>query len=674
MQIGELIVARVGGRLTIGRCVTPPDKTPNPRVRIAVGRGRENKIPADRVVLATGVVASDQAEANTFGQTCGALASAIDLAEVWEVAEDADSPLGLDDIAELHWGPTPTSPQKVALLLHLDRESLYFAGVGDRFLPKPPKQVEEVKARRQREAENARDADTLVDGLSRGILPEPMSRHQAGLVQHLRGYVVHGDSYTRAALARDLLGKVENGGGGDLQQTGFELLTAVGVLSPDEPLELERAGIAVEFPEDATAEAVAVALDLTAILSQSHREDLTPVSVLTIDDSSTEDRDDALSLEATGDGVYRLGIHITDTVALIPSGSAMDREAGLRMATLYTPEHKIPMLPPEVSSGAGSLAPGEHRAALSVIIDVTASGDVVEWKIVPSTIRSRAALTYDETDAAIRDQSGPWSDMLRALQTIAEGLRQTREESGALTVDSPEMHVKLLESGEVEVKVVARSTPARSTVTELMILCNSLLAKYCLEKGLAAVYRSQPAPDLSDLPDLPNGPLRRFHLFRRLRPAGVSTVPAPHGGLGVEAYIQATSPLRRYPDLIMQRQITYFLSTGEGRYTADEIASVSHRADAQLREMSRIEDDRRRYWFHKYLQQQLDTPEIEDRTFFQAVVLENEERRLALMELSDYPFRFRTRLPWAILPGETVGLRLRGIDLWRRFPQFVHEP
>ena len=208
-----------------------------------------------------------------------------------------------------------------------------------------------------------------------------------------------------------------------------------------------------------------------------------------------------------------------------------------------------------------------------------------------------------------------------------------------------------------------------------MILCNSLLARYCLDHGLPAAYRSQPAPDLSDLPDLPEGPLRRFHLFRRLRPADLSTVPAPHGGLGVEAYIQATSPLRRYPDLVMQRQISHFLATGEHHYSAEEIASVCHRADAQLRELARIEDDRRRYWFLKYLQQRLDAPQDgEDRTHFRAVVLENEERRLALLELSEYPFRFRTRLPWAVLPGETVGLRLRGVDLWRRFPQFVHEP
>ena len=672
MQTGELIVARVRGRLTVGRCVAPPDTRPSPRVRIAVGRGRETNVPADRVVLTTDVIVSEQPEADSFLQTCEELASEIDLAEIWDVVHEDASPQGLDDMAELCWGPAPTTSQRVALLLHLDRESLYFASEGNAFVPRPPEYVEEFKARRQREAENARDAESLMDDLSRGALPEPMSRHQANLLQHLRGYALHGDSYTRAAPARSLLDGLE-AGRGDLQQAAFELLTTVGVFSPDEPLELERAEIPEAFPVEVTAEAAAI--DLDAALSQPQRRDMTTVPTLTIDDAGTEDRDDALSVEAMGDGSYRLGIHIADGGALIPSGSLMDQEADRRMATLYTPDRKVPMLPQEVSSGTGSLAPGERRVALSVIATVTDSGEVREWEIVPSTVKSQASLSYKEADGGIRDEGHPWSGTLKPLHAIAVALRRKREESDAVTVDSPEMHIQIAPSGEVDVRVVARSTPARLTVTELMILCNSLLARYCLDHGLPAAYRSQPAPDLDDIPDLPEGPLRRFHLFRRFAPADLDVVPGRHGGLGLDAYIQTTSPLRRYPDLVMQRQISHFLATGEHHYSAEEIASVCHRADAQLRELARIEGDRRRYWFLKYLQQRLDTPqEAEDRTLFQAVVLENEQRRLALMELSEYPFRFRTRLPWAILPGETVGLRLRGVDLWRRFPQFVHEP
>ncbi len=691
-----MIVVRVEGGLVVGRCVTPPDRSPNPRVRVGIGRGKERTVPQRRIVETTGFVVSGQAEAGSFAQGCEALASRIDLSEVWEAAKGTASPIGLDDIAELYWGGSHSASQRVALLLHLERDPLYFSRAEEKFSPRSPEQVADVLDRRRRQAENAQQTDALMDALSGGALPETMSRYQTGLVAHLRGYVVHGDSYTRAALAKEMLAR-SGRRGGDPQRAAFDLLTAAGLLAEDEPLEFERAGVVEEFPAEAVAEAAR--LDPGAALARSPREDLTGLPALTIDDAGAEDRDDALSVESVGNETYRLGIHIAgaedrddalsvesvgnetyrlgihiaDAGALAPSGGAMDREASRRMASLYTPERKLPMLPSEVSGGAGSLAPGKDRGALSLIVDVTAGGEVAGWEIVPSTIRSRAALSYAEADAAIRDGEGPWSGALSVMQGIADGLRRRREESGAVTVTSPEMQITIADSGEVEVRVAGRSTPARSTVTELMILCNSLLARYCRERRLPAAYRSQPAPDLTGLPDLPDGPFKRFHLFRRLPPAATSTTPGPHGGLGVEEYVQATSPLRRYPDLVMQRQISHHIRTGEAYYPDDEVASVCHRADVQLRELSSIENDRRRYWFLRYLQQQIDASGGEG-PLLQAVVLENQPGRLALMELSDYPFRFRSRLPLDVPEGETVTVRLKGVDLWRRFAQLVHEP
>ena len=670
IQTGEMIVVRGKGGLAVGRCLTPPDRDSNSRVKIGVSRGRDRTLPRDRVVEATGVVVSGDAEADSFVRQCEALASRIDLSEVWEVAVGAAAPIGLDDIAELYWNGTPSPSQRVALLLHLERDTLHFSREAEDFSPRPPEQVAEMSERRRRKAENARQAEALMDALSRGLLADRISPYQRDLLDHLRGYTVHGDSYTRATVAREMLARTGRRGG-DPQRAAFDLLTTVGLLDPDEPLELERAGIVEEFPAEVITEAASI--DLDAALARSPREDLTSLAALTIDDAGTEDRDDALSVERVGDGMYRLGIHIADAAALVPSGGAMDGEADRRIASLYTPDRRVPMLPPEVSGGAGSLMAGERRGALSLIVEVTDEGEVEAWRILPSVVRSRAALTYDEADEAIRDGNGPWSGALTSMHCIADGLERKRKEKNAVTVDSPEMRITIADSGEVEVSVTARSTPARSTVMELMILCNSLLARYCRENRLPAAYRSQPTPDLTGLPDLPDGPFKRFQLFRRLQPASISTVPDSHGGLGVEEYIQATSPLRRYPDLVMQRQIGRHLRTGEARYSAEEVASVCHRADVQLRELSGIENERRRYWFLKYLRQQTGASDGEE-PLFPAVVLENRPGRPALMELSDYPFRFRSRLPLDVQDGETVATRLKGVDLWRRVARLIHEP
>ena len=125
--------------------------------------------------------------------------------------------------------------------------------------------------------------------------------------------------------------------------------------------------------------------------------------------------------------------------------------------------------------------------------------------------------------------------------------------------------------------------------------------------------------------------------------------------------------------MVMQRQISHFIHHGEVLYSLEDIASIAQRADVQLRELARLEEERKQYWFLKYLNQRYLQPNGEDSAILRAVVLETRPRRAALLELSDYPYRTRAQLQGAWDPGETVTLRLRGVDLWRRVAQFVHE-
>ena len=514
----------------------------------------------------------------------------------------------------------------MALALHLDNDTDYFVYGKGGYTPRSLDAVEELRDRRRREAENAAAAESLMGELSEGRLPEPVTPSQEALLQHLRGYAVHGEEYARSAAARRLVGMLPYTTS-DLPRRSFDLLVATGVFSPDEHLELHRAGIPLSYPQDANDEVATIHLD--EALADPRRRDLTALPVITIDDAGTEDRDDALSLELEdpeGGGVapvYRIGIHIADAGALIPGGSALDREANRRMATLYLPDRKIEMLPPGFSRRLGSLDAGETRAVVSVLVRVAASGEVLGWEVVPSVITSRASLSYEEAEATgtstgprtrtePAEVTGPWSRTLGYMEEVCSVLRLTREAAGAVSVDRPQMHIKVHSSGEVEVRVMWRS-PARRIVAEMMILCNSLLADFARAEGLPAVYRAQEAPDLSDLdsgtcpvastPSTAEEALRRFLIMRRLAPAELNTAPAPHSGLGVPAYIQATSPLRRYPDLVMQRQISHFLGHAEPLYSTETIASVGHRADVQLRELAHLEEGRKRYWFLKYLQQ-----------------------------------------------------------------------
>ena len=675
MKPGELVAARMSGGITIVRVVAVDAA----RVRVALRRKKEARLPAERVVLSTQVFAEGDEQVADFRRQSEDIASEVDIAELWEVVSDEQVACSFDDLAELYWGADPSPAQQVALLLCLDRDSLYFEDDKAGYTPRSPSAVEETLARRKRQAQQAAEADVLVASLENGELPPSLSPHQQMLIDSMREYAAFGDDYTRSSLVKGLLNKMERKAG-NLQRLAFDLLVSCGQFAPDEPLELVRDDITEVFYEDALSAAETV--NQAELLVDANRIDLTALPTITIDDADTQDRDDALSLERVeGEGSYRLGIHITDAGALIPQDSVLDKVADLRMASLYIPDRKIPMLPTAVSHDKGSLEVGERRAALSLLADINEDGKILRFEVKPSIIQSDAALSYDEANTAISDEGHQHHEMLSGLNTLAEALKRRREAAGAVGIDRAELLIKVVSSDDVEVKIVQRNSRARETVAECMVLCNSLLASFCSDNDIPASYRSQTAPDLADLgADLPpgvqigeDGPLRQYLMLRRFAPAQSGNTAASHGGLGVPAYIQATSPLRRYPDMVMQRQITHFLSTGEPLYSLEDITSVAGRADVQLRAMGKLEDERRRYWLLKFFKLRMDrSPDDEDARMFKAVILENQHRRSAMLELTDYPFRVRARLPDAILPGETVTLRLHSVDLWEKRASFIH--
>lgn len=668
MGPGEIVVVRLKGGLTVARSLGVSDG----RIKAAVGRNREAQVPVDRVALATGLTVEAHEDLAEFRSGCEASASEIDLSEVWEVVRDESTRLALDELADLYWGGAHKLADRVGLLLHLDRGTDYFTADGSSYVPSTLKSVRKLQARRGREAAQAEDIESLAEHLSRSRLPPEMTPYQQSLVEHVQGFATYGDDYTRSAPARKVL-ELARSGTRDLQRLAFDLLVRSGVFTEDEPLELVRSGVPVEFPPEAMQEAAEV--DLDALLSDPRRVDLTSLPTFTVDDATTQDRDDAVSVEMDEAGkALRIGIHVADAGALVAHAGAIDEEAARRMSTLYLPEGKVPMVPAGLSDDKGSLLPGDAKPVLSVLVRFDELGVPVEPEVVPGTVQVDTGMSYDEADEAMADPDHAWHAALESVRRVTDGLRKQRDSRGAVTLDRPEISVNARKPDHVDVRVVQRSTPSRDMVSELMILCNSLLAEYCRSHDIPVVYRGQVTPDLSGIAgETPEGPLRWYLMMRRLAPADLGPVPTEHGGLGAPAYIQATSPLRRYPDLVMQRQISHFILAGRPLYAPEEVASVGQRADVQLRDLARLEEDRKRYWFLKYLRQAYLEDDGPSEAVFEAVVLENQPRRKALAELVKYPFRARVELPPDRAPGDEVSLRLHSVDLWRREAQFIHE-
>jgi exoribonuclease-2 len=207
-----------------------------------------------------------------------------------------------------------------------------------------------------------------------------------------------------------------------------------------------------------------------------------------------------------------------------------------------------------------------------------------------------------------------------------------------------------------------------------MILYNTLMAEFCKSRSIPVIFRSQPTPALNSRTEgLQDGPYLWFMQMQGLPPAEFSTIPGSHHSLGVEHYSQVSAPLRRYTDLITQRQIGHYLHSGQLLYSVEEIASVGQRGSIQLREIAGIEDSVKRYWFLKFLTKKISESENQKNSdIFYAVALEKSDRRGALLELSEYPFRFRATLPNTANPGDVALVKLQGIDLWHRSTQFTY--
>jgi exoribonuclease-2 len=342
---------------------------------------------------------------------------------------------------------------------------------------------------------------------------------------------------------------------------------------------------------------------------------------MTIDGQSTLDFDDALSIEKVGEQ-YRLGIHIVDVGHFVGKGSDIDQEALARGSSIYMPDQKISMLPAALAEGLCSLKAGELRPAISTLVNLSPSKQIIDYEIVPSLIKIKHQLTYYDVNLAA-DQN---PDVV-VLREIAEQFRRRRLDGGAVQITVPEVNVWLAEDGSITVNKVNRESPGRMLVSELMILANWLMAKFLAENGMPAIFRSQPDPR-ERLYKGDGGTLFQNWMQRRFLSRFVlDHKPGKHSGLGLDAYVTATSPIRKYFDLITQRQIRAVLGL-ESPYTAQDIDQLLQVLQIPMGNVGRIQYGRHRYWLLKYLEKLLGRKE-------EAIVL-NKRRNHYQILLTEY--------------------------------------
>jgi len=317
--------------------------------------------------------------------------------------------------------------------------------------------------------------------------------------------------------------------------------------------------------------------------------------LMTIDGQLTLDYDDAISIEDFGD-YYRLGIHIVDVGHFIKKGDILDLEAMARGSSIYMPDQKIPMLPPFLAEDLCSLKAGELRPAISIMINLSRSYEIMDYKIIPSVIMVAHQFTYYEVNMAADDNK----DII-ILRHIAEKFRQDRMVAGAVQITLPDINVWINGDREVTVNRINRESPGRMLVSEIMIMANWLMAKFLLENDLPAIYRSQTAPRERLYKGNEGTLFQNWMQRRHISRFALSSEPEPHSGLGLNAYVTGTSPIRKYFDLVTQRQIRAVFGL-ETPASSKEIDNIIQLVEQPMSCVIRTQYNRHKYWLLKYLE------------------------------------------------------------------------
>jgi exoribonuclease-2 len=372
------------------------------------------------------------------------------------------------------------------------------------------------------------------------------------------------------------------------------------------------------------------------------RRDLTHLPAFAIDDAGSTDPDDAISLEITAEG-RRLWVHVADVAALVPPDSEVDLEARARGSTLYLPDGKVPMLPPQAARRLG-MGLEEISPALSFGLDLDEEGQITGVEVLPSRVRV-TRLTYEEAEAQL--DTAP----LRDLYQLARDFQARRRENGAVRIDLPEVRVRVVDG-----EVIIRPLPplrSRALVREAMLMTGETVAQYALDEGIPLPYTTQDPPDTDERPEDLAG---MFALLRHMSRSEYSSGPGRHAGLGLERYVQATSPLRRYLDLVVHQQLRAYVRDQSHLETRELMERIGA-AEAVAGSVSRAERMAEEHWTLVYLLQHPDWRG-------EAILVDKWDHRgrllIPALGLED---QMQLRKGWSL--NGTVELRVTDVDLPR---------
>jgi exoribonuclease-2 len=516
----------------------------------------------------------------------------VDLKTLWECVFDSEKELTLEELIELYFGGNDLEGEDALLLFwSVEKDDLYFKRGESGYSPRMQKEVEEIILRKESEKRKLIERSAAIRWV-RGIIDDQEIEREfnfTNYIELIKSYVIHLDKFERSAEARSFMSEV---GIRDVEGA-VEFLIKAGSWREDEDPLFRRLGLKEGFSKKVLEEAGRIIAEPDP---QDGIEDLTGLDVYSIDDETTEDIDDAISIHESPEGVI-VGVHITNVASFIPKWSLLDEEAARRGETIYLPEGHVHMFPPELVREKLSLFSGTPKLALSLLVLFDENLNMKSYRFIKSRVCVKKNLSYAIAEDFLRKTS-----LGTKLIEIALERRRKRIEAGAFITQLPDLKIIVNEDGQIEVRKNYMNTTAHIVVAEFMILMNWLSGRFFKEKGIPAIFRSQEEPVSEEARTLDeNDPLFPLKAIRFLKSARIGLSPEPHLPIGLDVYVQITSPIRRYLDLVLQKQILGELEGHGAPYKDEELERLYPQVEVGIREKKMIERARERYWLLKHL-------------------------------------------------------------------------
>lgn len=581
--------------------------------------GKRSKIKAANVMLRFTEPPMDE-----FIPRAEAIANEIEIEFLWECCPPEE--FGFEEIASEYFGHTPSSLEAAAVLIRLHGAPIYFHKKGKgRYRAAPPDVLKAALAGAEKKRQLLATQERMTSQLIGFELPPEFAAQLPHLLYKPDRNTLEVKALEAACAATHL--------------SVPHLLHRCGALPSTHDYHYNKF-LFEHFPKGTGFPPVE--------LSNWNELPLATANAFSIDDATTTEIDDAFSVEKLPNGNWRIGVHIAAPALGMPRDSDGDRIAVERLSTVYMPGKKITMLPDSVVE-AFTLCADRVCPALSMYNEVDAETlDILNHESRVERIHIAANLRHDTLEPLFNEETlaaekldYPWASELALLWKLAQKLEATRGKSSDNSTQQLDYNFNI-ESEElvaghpndrVSISTRRRGSPIDKVVSELMILVNSEWGRHIAEHGFVAIYRTQQGGKVK-----------------------MSTVAAPHQGLGVAQYMWSSSPLRRYVDLLNQRQIIAMLNDAEPVYPKNDTALFAAMRDFDTMYSIYNEHQRHmeRYWCLRWLQQEQGEEEL---------VVEANVLRENLVKLIDIPLVFRaSSLPE--LPANTrVKLAITGIDL-----------